>query len=393
MNGAHMTNQASDENTGILLVTRNFPPLLGGMERLNHRMLLGLAGGEPLYLVGPKGCGAWVPPGTTVRDVSASSLWRFLIGAAIAALRLGRKRPRVVIAGSGVTAPIAWLTAKVSGSRSVVYLHGLDLVVASRVYEAFWLPYIRRCDIAIANSRNTARLATGKGVMEDRLHVIHPGTDLPTPDTEARRTFRYTQKLGNRPVLLSVGRLTPRKGLVEFVREVMPRLLTAQPDLVLLIIGADAKDALSAQPGSMKQRIIAAADEGGILHALRFLKSCDDAMLHAAYRAADLHVFPVREIPGDVEGFGMVAVEAAAHGLPTVAFRVGGVGDAVLEGITGTLVATKDYGAFGGAVLEWLLRSRQAEVRLQCASAAKDFAWSKFRRRLCELLEMRQMEQ
>ncbi len=383
-----MTSQTPDKNAGIMLVTRNFPPLLGGMERLNHHMLLGLVGEEPLYLVGPAGCRAHAPSNAHVIEVPAAPLWKFLIAALAAALRLARRRPRVILAGSGVTAPMAWLAAKLYGARSAVYLHGLDLVVPNGIYQRLWLPFIRRCDLAVTNSTNTARLAAEKGVEEYRLHVVNPGTELHGPDPRARVDFRNEHGLGQRPMLLSVGRLTPRKGLAEFVRDVMPGVLSVRPDAVLLVIGTDAKDALSTQPGSTRERVLATARLGGALDAIRFLPPCDDATLHAAYHAADLHVFPVREIAGDVEGFGMVAIEAAAHGLPTVAYRTGGVGDAVLEGATGTLVRAGDHVAFGDAILEWLSRAGEPAARDGCAGAARVFAWSNFNSKLRGLLRM-----
>ena len=103
---------------------------------------------------------------------------------------------------------------------------------------------------------------------------------------------------------------------------------------------------------------------------------CDDASLSAAYRAANVHVFPVREISGDVEGFGMVAVEAAAHGLPTVAYAVGGVPDAVSDGVSGALVEPGDSAAFADAASRWLHADNDA--RAACRVFAERFAWPRF---------------
>ncbi len=110
----------------------------------------------------------------------------------------------------------------------------------------------------------------------------------------------------------------------------------------------------------------------------RFGSELDDA-----YAAADVHVFPVREIPGDPEGFGMVAIEAAAHALPTVAYATGGVVDAVAAGVSGLLVAPGDCKGFADAVLELLRRPLQAEaIRLFAA----DFTWDRFGERVSDAL-------
>ena len=108
---------------------------------------------------------------------------------------------------------------------------------------------------------------------------------------------------------------------------------------------------------------------------LRFLGSASDADLSEAYQAADVLVFPVRDLAGDVEGFGMVAVEAAAHGLPTVAYATGGVVDAVAEGESGTLLAPGDEAGFAAATLR-LLAQPMPPGRVR--GFAERFAWSQF---------------
>jgi phosphatidylinositol alpha-1,6-mannosyltransferase len=103
----------------------------------------------------------------------------------------------------------------------------------------------------------------------------------------------------------------------------------------------------------------------------------DEAALHDAYFASDLHVFPIRDLPHDPEGFGMVAVEAAAHGLASVAYACGGVADAVGEGVSGHLVGPGDSAGFADAVLRLLERPLPAEAVRGFAQA---FAWPRFGR-------------
>jgi phosphatidylinositol alpha-1,6-mannosyltransferase len=117
------------------------------------------------------------------------------------------------------------------------------------------------------------------------------------------------------------------------------------------------------------------------------LGRCDDRTLSDAFQAADVHIFPVRDTPGDVEGFGMVAIEAAAHGLPTVAFDVGGVADAVVAGRTGSLVSSSDYEEFASQVLQWLDRSRDERCRTSCRTASYRFSWERFDSELRSLIE------
>jgi len=255
------------------------------------------------------------------------------------------------------------------------------------VYQWLWLPFIRRCDLALVNSTNTGRLAHSRGVRSDRLHVLHPGTDLPPLDAKAAHGFRQRHGFGQRPLLLSVGRLTQRKGLAEFVAKTLPYVVSHSKEVLLLIIGDEASDALHTRKGSERERILAAARDAGVEKNLHFLGRCDEATLGAAYQAADLHIFPVRELPGDVEGFGMVALESAAQGLPTIAFAVGGVSDAVQDGRTGSLIKSGDYDSLGEAVIRQLARTRDESASAICRDFAAGKAWPVFAERLRELLD------
>lgn len=370
-----------------LLVTRNFPPLLGGMEKVNQHLLAAL---QPVWhtaLCGPVGCAAHAPPQTQVSESTVKPLAAFLAGTLWRTMRLAlRCRPQWVIAGSGLTAPVAWLAARCSGGRAAVYLHGLDIVAPSRIYQSLWLPFIRCCDIALVNSANTAQLARERGVPPGKLRVLHPGTDLPELSTKAANEFRERHVFGLRPLMLSVGRLTQRKGLAEFVAKTLPAIISRHPDALLLVIGDEASDALRTRRGSERNRILAAAREAGIECNVRFFGHCDDATLGVAYQAANLHIFPVLELPGDVEGFGMVALEAAAHGLVTVAFAVGGVPDAVEDGRTGTLVEPGNYEKLGDAVIRQLAEVHDGTRLAACRDFAASKTWSVFGEHLRQLL-------
>lgn len=375
-----MTRDRSTPGLRVLLVTRNLPPLLGGMERLNQRVAQILAEQGQVAVVGPVGCTPHLDKRCLVREVSVRYLPIFLISALIRSMQCAfRFKPDVVFAGSGLAAPISWLVSRLAGARCAVYLHGLDLVVASRIYKAVWLPFIRASDLCMANSTNTKALALSQGVRGDRTLVINPGTDLPGFKNEFRKNLRVKLSLAaKQPVLLSVGRLTPRKGVAEFVEHSLPRILQHHPDAILMIVGGDAVNALHGPDRSERDHLIATARRVGVEHAIRLFPPCSDEELSAVYWGADVHVFPVRDLQGDVEGFGMVAVEAAAHGLPTVAFAAGGVPDAIEEGCTGTLVRPGAHAEFAKSVRDWLLRLEDVGVRDKCAAGALKYSWTNF---------------
>jgi len=371
----------------ILHITRNLPPLVGGMERLNWHIADELSHHARVQVVGPRGAAVRKPADVAVQEVPLRPLWRFLLASALQALRLAlRQRPDVVLAGSGLTAPAAWLAARACGARAAVYVHGLDVAVRHPVYRAFWHPILRRMDVVVANSRPTVDLVRALGVAEDGLRIVHPGVTFPESpqSSEALRSFREQHRLGEARLLLSIGRLTSRKGLREFVRQALPVIVQHAPDVLLVVIGDAPVDALQADVET-REDIQSAADAAGVGRHLRFLGLVDDAALAGAYESAAAHIFPVRSLPTDPEGFGMVAIEAAAHGLPTVAFASGGVVDAVAEGQSGHLIPQGDYAAFAESVLRVLTEGNDA-WRARAAAFAADFAWPIFGQHMADAL-------
>lgn len=363
----------------ILMVTRNLPPLVGGMERLNWHLAEELGKRAEVRMIGPEGAAAAAPAGNVqLREAPLKPLPRFLLAAQWRAWREARAwRPHIVLAGSGLTAPIAWLSAKSCGARAAVYVHGLDLAVKQSVYRALWLPVIRRMDRIIANSHATEKLAIDAGVNPARIAIVHPGVEplQGEPDPEAITRFRAERQLGRRPVLLSVGRLTRRKGLCEFVANVLPQIVAARPDVILLVVGDAPTQSLHAE-AQTPESIQVAADSKGVGDHIKFLGVITDRdRLATVYQAADVHVFPVQHIPNDPEGFGMVAIEAAAQGLPTVAYATGGIIDAVAEGQSGYLVAPGDGRAFARGVIQLLERPLPAAAP---RTHAESFAWKHF---------------
>lgn len=141
--------------------------------------------------------------------------------------------------------------------------------------------------------------------------------------------------------------MSKRKGLTEFLEKAWPRVVALQPDAMLLVVGDSPDNALLQDPKGAER--LTNAIERCAKDTVRFLGAVDDDVLWNCYAAADALVFPLVRVKGDVEGFGMVAIEAAASGTPTVAFPVGGVVDAVADGVNGLLAPEGDYEAFADA--------------------------------------------
>lgn len=344
------------------------------MERLMQHSVETLASAFEVTLIGPQGCGEFSPANVQTIECPASPL-SFLATALLKGALAARKNSfDIVLGGSGLVSPVTYLLAHKAKARSVVLVHGLDLVVDNWIYQHAFVPFLRFHDRIIANSQNTRRIAIDKGCPADQVGIVNPGSTIP-PESLLQQADAVREELGlaDNKVVLSVGRLVSRKGLAEFLESAWPQIIAAQPNAILLVIGDTPDDALL-QDAAGAKRLIDAIDRCGE-NTVRFLGAVDDDTLWNCYAAADILVFPLIRVKGDVEGFGMVAVEAAASGTPTVAFPVGGVVDAVADGISGMLVPEGDYGSFADAVVS--ICKGGPPSHSACRNFAQEFSWDK----------------
>lgn len=362
----------------ILIITRNLPPLVGGMERLNWHMADELSKQAEVRVIGPTGAAALKPEQVQLAEAPLKPLPLFLLVSFCKALwQALRWKPDVILAGSGLTAPIVWLAGKLCRARTVAYLHGFDITVQDKIYQRLWTPTFKKLDRIIVNSTPTKQLAFAAGVPEKKISIVYPGVSLPEqaqPDA-AIAAFRQQHGLEDKKIMLSVGRLTTRKGLKEFVEQALPAIVQQVPETILVIVGEAPRNSLGAGIQS-REEIEQAAAQQGLSEHIKFLGVITDkTQLATAYEAADVHVFPVRHIPDDPEGFGMVAIEAAAHGLPTVAFATGGIVDAVAHGQSGYLVEKNNYAQLAEQTVNALNSPLNSKGSVEFA---QKFAWDKF---------------
>ncbi len=370
----------------ILLITRNFPPLVGGMERLVFNIHKELSKKYTCDIVGPKGCSAALSSNQNIYECRISPVSVFLLSALLKSTWAAiRNSYSLCIAGSGVTAWIAILACKLRKIPCVTFIHGLDLIVDNRLYQVMFMPAIRHSDIVIANSQNTAYLAEKSGISPQKLIILHPGVELPDY-SKNQACFRSRYKLDGNKVLLSVGRLIPRKGLAEFIEYSLTAIIKECPEAILVIIGTEPENALH-QTDSVLAAIHQAINSTRLEEHVMMLGRVDDDMLNAAYRESDVFVFPLLEVVGDVEGFGMVAVEAASHGLPTVAFSVGGAPDAIADGKSGFLVTPGDYPGLSRKITGILNDEFATLTPTACRDHAARFHWDLFGDRLHEIIK------
>jgi phosphatidylinositol alpha-1,6-mannosyltransferase len=303
----------------------------------------------------------------------------FLIFALRRGARLLKTYPniKVIVGGSVLMTPVVFLLARRFRRRAVILAHGLDLIYPSAVYQALIVRWLSRVDRVIANSRHTATLACAKGVSAERIAVIPPGVDYGRfVIGNSSADLKRERGLENKKVILFVGRLAPRKGVKEFVEFCLPGIAHTVPQVVFAIAGDNPSESL-VHRSDVASAIRAAVTRLNLSEHVRWFGAVRDEELVNLYTLCDVLVLPARELRGDVEGFGMVALEAAAAGKPVVATRVGGISDAVADGLGGILVEPEDHAGLSRAVVSLLNDAERANSMGEAGRrrALAEFDW------------------
>ncbi len=212
----------------------------------------------------------------------------------------------------------------------------------------------------VAVSSFTASLITEKyGVPAARVRTITNGVDLERFCDRPAENVRRHLGLDLGPLVLSLGRLVDRKGFDKLI-EAWPRIQVAVPQARLAIAGT----------GPQEAALQSTVEEQGTGDSITFLGRVAAEMLPSLYASADLFVMPNRTMPdGDTEGFGLVFLEAAASGTPSVGGAAGGAVDAVRHGETGLLVDGGDVSAIAFAVTDMLTDEVKRKSMGQAAMA------------------------
>jgi len=239
---------------------------------------------------------------------------------------------------------------------------------------------ISRCaDLLVVSTASEGEdLRAAYGVPRSQIEVVAPGVDLdtfrPLPAQAARRTIGYPDAR----LLLFVGRLERLKG-VEIALRAFAANAGGHPDVRLLIIGEDSRDAAESE----KTRLKAIAAELGISERVDFLGPVAHHELPYFYSAATACLMPSYS-----ESFGLVGLEAQACACPVIASRVAGLASVVRDGVTGFLIEGDDPAPYSAA-LNSLLGNRELATAMgrKGTLLAQRFTWQRTADRLLSAFE------
>jgi phosphatidylinositol alpha-1,6-mannosyltransferase len=317
--------------------------------------------------------------GIEVRPLVLRTTWErvhfntpfFLLQSAAEISRLARSRAiDRVLFSSMVTASLAVWRRRVlheAGVKAAAIVHGQDVTTPFGPYQRFVPRVFDALDLVMPVSRATGAQCLQRGLPESKMRVVPNGIDLTRfAQLESRVSMRAelvaalghaAQPLPQDALLLcSVGRQVKRKGFAWFIEHVLPRL----PESVHYWLAGD---------GPETETLRQTASRRGVTHRVRLLGRIADAHLALLYRGADLFIMPNIPVPGTMEGFGVVMLEAGLGGLPTIAARLEGIQDVIAEGLNGRFVESGDAEGFTRAIRHY--HEHRSELKSASEAAAR----------------------
>ena len=363
-----------------LLVSRTyFPPQVGGISHFMASVASALGPARVCCLTAvPRASGAEPAPfrprvyRRPMAFTGSTGLQALGLATAVGEIVI-RERPSVVQLAMASEGYLGLLMKRWMRLPFVIYAHGNEILEAMQSEWDKPRLALRSADRILANSRFTKELVHKIGVDPDRIDIVHPGCDsdrfrphAPEPDLRRRLLGGHD---GDR-VVLTIGNLVARKGH-DMVIRALPRLCRTIPNVTYLIVG----------DGPYRTNLEQLAAATGVADRVVFAGRIADRDLPRVYSLGDVFVMPSREQADlcDVEGFGLVFLEANACGKPVVGGRSGGVPDAIVEGQTGFLVDPHDVEEIA-ATLGRVLGNRELAHRLGQQGrerAVREFAWSR----------------
>jgi len=274
---------------------------------------------------------------------------------------------------------VAFLVHKILRIPYVIYAHGEEITLRALYNRNAMKRIYNAASLVIANSNNTKNLLSNLGVERSKIEVIYPGVDTVKFNPELDHfALKKRYSIESNPVLLTVGRLEKRKGH-DMVIKSLPTVLKKIPNLVYLIAGK----------GKEEDRLKSLVQELHLEKNVIFAGEIDYDELPLYYCSCDVFIMANRELKdGNIEGFGIVFIEAAACGKPVIAGDSGGAREAVMDGVTGFVVNPNDIKSISEKIITLLENSSMSE---QMGSKGRrrvesEFDWDEYYRKT-KLLE------
>ena len=247
----------------------------------------------------------------------------------------------VILLGDGVLGIVGWFLKLFYRKPVVSIVHGLDLTYRNFIYQKLWVGFfLKKMDLLIAVGNETIKTGVIRGIPKEKFVFIPNGID------PKKFIGKYSpkdlgdflgEKTGDKKFLLTSGRLARRKGAAWFVANVMPKL----DEKIFYIISGNGPD---------RENIRDVIKKCGLSERVKMLGYVKDTDRDLLLNTCDIFVQPNIKIEGDMEGFGISVIEAAACKIPVIASRLEGLQDAIKDGLNGFLVESENASAWADKI-------------------------------------------
>jgi len=347
----------------ILFLTIDFPPMGGGMARHSYDVVKAMRKiGEPPLVLTPRIEGERDfdkkidiqiirLKGIKIEKLFERYLWSttFFFGYAFYYCITHRVNAIFVNTWS-IVGVAAFLVKKIWGVPYYVFTHGLDVYAPQNNKKVVRLMrrVLRNASLVIANSHFTKQLI--ETMVDTKIRVLNPVVDI----ERFVRKDNCHKLFEGKKVLLTVGRLVESKGHDAVIRS-LKKIVGKFPEILYCIVGV----------GPAEESLKTLVRECGLADNVIFAGKVNDEQLPSYYQSCDIFIMTSREIKerGEVEGFGIVFLEAGACGKPVIGSKSGGIPDALIDGVTGILVDPLDIEGIADAIIR-LLSNENLAARL-----------------------------
>lgn len=355
----------------LLFITRKYPPSIGGAQKFSYDFALHMRKLTRMEVV------AW----------GRSNLFLpiFLVYALFyASYLIQRKNVRLVHLGDGLLSPLGVILKLLYQIPITITVLGLDVTYSNRFYQWIIPKCLGKLDKIFCISQETKGECLSRNILRDKIIVIPIGINREefflSKDKEELvgiLSQKLNLNLAHKEILLSVGRLVERKGFHWFLTKVMPLLIEKRGEEILYVIAGE---------GPLKGKLEGIIKGLELEKYVRLLGKVDDQDLKLLYHASDIFLMPNIPVKGNIEGFGMVVLEAATCGLPVIASHLEGIKDAIQNGKNGLLVEPCDTEGYLKAILALLKdkEARKAFGRRAAEFTNQYYHWDVIRERYCQ---------
>lgn len=388
-NGMHTVNQpdyvpsasevlrpSNAQNPQIVFLVHERPDNIGGVQRHSARLEYGLKGKYNIQRFNWKNPEGGMP-------------FNFL------GLHhnIAKSAANLIYCDDGVSSIVATRTCGNLNRKLVATVHGLDAIAGVPGYQRLISKALQKLDRIICVSRATREQVIKRGIGPDKIEVI---------PNAAEPVHRYIEKndalleeikhltgidLKGKKVLFSLGRPLKRKGFDRFIEKVFPCL---PDDYVYLVAGPKPRTpvwkkafglmlperlqiSLQIALGNytVHERLLKLSEQPGAY----YINGVNEHLRNLLFASADLFIMPNISVPGDMEGFGIVALEASVRRVPVIATGIEGITDAVVNGQNGYCIAENDDSGFARSIISLY---DSPDMIASLGKRAKEFALKEF---------------